>query len=71
MADKRKEKISILRRKKVEERTGLKRSTMYLYIAQGVFPPPIILGPRSAGWIESEIDEWLNERVVRRDTERH
>jgi len=54
----------ILRRKQVESRTGLSRSTIYARIAAGTFPPPIDLGGgRAVGWLASEIDAWIQERV--------
>lgn len=55
--------IRILRRKQVEARVGLSRSTIYAQIQGGVFPKPIQLGPKSVGWIESEVDAWLNSRL--------
>ena len=54
----------ILRRPKVEARTGLSRSTIYLKVAQGLFPRPIPLGPRAVGWIESEVDAWIQQQVT-------
>lgn len=54
----------ILRRKQVEARTGLSRSTIYARIAEGSFPRPINLGgSRAVGWLESEINEWLQARI--------
>lgn len=41
---------AILRRKTVESLTGYSRSTIYLRIAQGLFPKPISLGARAVGW---------------------
>lgn len=63
MANKDSESISILRRKQVEKRTGLSRSTIYLYMDEGLFPKPISLGPRAVGWLENEIQEWLAARI--------
>ena len=63
MSDQRHNRMIILRRKQVQERTGLSRSTIYLRIAQGTFPKTISLGARAVGWLESEIDEWLSTRV--------
>lgn len=57
------QRVNILRRKQVEQRTGLSRSTIYLQIKEGSFPRPINLGPRAVGWLESEVDTWLNERL--------
>jgi prophage regulatory protein len=54
---------SIQRLLLVKDRTGLSRSTIYLRIAEGTFPKQISLGSRAVGWIESEIDEWLEQRI--------
>lgn len=55
--------LTILRRKQVEARTGLSRSTIYQRIADGSFPKSINLGGRAVGWLESEIENWLAQRV--------
>ncbi len=67
MANTNQEKLSILRRKQVEKRTGLSRSTIYLRIQEGAFPRPIKLGARAVGWLENEIEAWLAERMKIRD----
>jgi prophage regulatory protein len=54
---------SILRLPDVQKRTGLSRSTIYLRISEESFPKPISLGGRAVGWIEHEVDEWLNEKI--------
>jgi prophage regulatory protein len=54
---------TILRLPEVKDRTGLSRSTIYLWISEDRFPRPISLGDRAVGWIESEIDAWLNEQI--------
>ena len=54
--------ISILRRKTVESRTGLSRSTLYKLIQEGKFPKPVSLGARSVGWNSLHIDRWVEER---------
>jgi len=59
------ESMSILRRKAVETRTGLSRSTLYTYIRDGRFPAPVRLGSRAVGWVASEVDAWLTARVER------
>ncbi len=56
--------IRILRLPEVVARTGLSRSTIYLRLEQGRFPRPIALGGRAVGWIESEIDAWIRERIA-------
>lgn len=54
---------SILRLPNVKARTGLSRSTIYLRIAEGHFPKPVSLGGRAVGWIEAEVDDWLNQQI--------
>lgn len=58
MADK------ILRLPAVKDMTGLSRSTIYLRISDGKFPKPVSLGSRAVGWVESEIHEWLSQRIA-------
>lgn len=58
--------LTIIRRRKVEARTGLSRSTIYDRIKSGTFPAPVSLGSQAVGWIESEIDSWLLARVEQR-----
>lgn len=56
---------TILRLPEVKIRTGLSRSTIYLRISQGNFPKTISLGGcRAVGWIESEINEWLEKQIL-------
>ena len=59
--------LKILRRKEVEFRTGLSRSTIYARIKNGTFPASVALGsPYAVGWIESEVDEWLRHQIDQR-----
>lgn len=64
MAEHMQQALAILRRKQVEARTGLRRSTIYAKIAAGEFPASIRLGARSVGWVESEISDWLRSRIA-------
>jgi prophage regulatory protein len=54
---------NILRLRAVLLRTGLTRSMAYALLKDGHFPKPINLGARAVGWLESEIDSWIAERV--------
>lgn len=53
----------ILRLPAVKQYTGLSRSTIYLRIALGTFPKPVSLGGRAVGWLESEVEAWLEARI--------
>ena len=55
--------MNILRLPAVQNRTGLSRSTIYLRISEGKFPKPIKLGERASGWIEKEIDQWIDSQI--------
>ena len=46
--------------------TGLGRSTIYRWIADGSFPPPVRLGPRAVAWRWSDLDEWTRSRSATR-----
>lgn len=54
---------TILRLPAVMARTGLSRSTIYLRISDGRFPKSIQLSIRAVGWIEAEIDGWLDQQI--------
>ncbi|MEB6080415.1 AlpA family transcriptional regulator [Serratia marcescens] len=56
----------LLRLKQVEEKTGLKRSQIYLYMKGGTFPQSLKIGPASVAWLESEIDEWISLKIANR-----
>lgn len=64
--------ITILRRRDVEARTGLSRSTVYDRINPDsprhdpTFPKPIKLGSGSTavGWVESEIQDYLEQQIA-------
>jgi prophage regulatory protein len=55
---------AILRLPKVQERTGLSRSSIYLRASEGTFPQPIKLGTRASGWIADEIDAWIAAQIA-------
>jgi prophage regulatory protein len=56
----------VLRLREVEGMTGIKRSTIYEGIVAGTFPKPIPLAPRAVGWLQNEIEEWLEARIAER-----
>jgi prophage regulatory protein len=55
-----------LRLPEVMSRTGLSRSSIYLHISAGHFPKQISLGRRCTAWLESEINNWIAERIASR-----
>ncbi|WID96993.1 AlpA family transcriptional regulator [Bosea vestrisii] len=53
-----------LRRPDVEAMTGLGTSTLYRYINSGIFPRPLVLGPKAVAWRESAVQAWMASREV-------
>ncbi len=54
---------TILRLKDVTKRTGLSRSSIYEKIRNKEFPKQISLGRRASGWVESQVDTWIYDRI--------
>ena len=52
----------IIRLKEVIRRVGLSRSAIYQYIRVGKFPRQVALGGRAVGWLEFDIDQWIDVR---------
>jgi prophage regulatory protein len=44
--------------------TGLGRSTIYRWIADGSFPAPVRLGRRAVAWRWSDLDRWTQSRAT-------
>lgn len=61
------ESLRIYRAGQLYNVVGLKRNAIEQRMAQGDFPKPIILGPRSKGWLADEVNSWLLERKAQRD----
>jgi len=53
----------VLRWPEVKHRVGICRSHVHYLVTQGKFPAPIKLSERASGWLEHEINEWLENRV--------
>jgi len=57
----------IWREPKVEEETGLSKSTRWRLEKAGDFPKKIQLGPRAVGWRAEEIIQWCKDRCEARN----
>jgi prophage regulatory protein len=53
----------IIRLPAVKEKTGLSRSSIYLRMTKDDFPKSISLGDRAIGWLESDIEQWLEDKI--------
>jgi prophage regulatory protein len=59
--------LQVLRLCDVRTRTGKSTSGIYADMASGKFPKPIPLGERAVGWLEAEIDSWIEGCLRKRD----
>jgi len=57
----------IIRLPAVLDATGQGKSKVYQLIKEGKFPAPVRLGARNVGWIESEVQKWIEDlpRVIK------
>jgi prophage regulatory protein len=53
----------IIRKSQLQEFTGLSPRHIDRLEKAGKFPSRLQLGPKSVGWYENEISEWLNNRI--------
>ncbi len=59
--------MRLMKMKEVMHTTSLPRSTIYKYINDGNFPKSISLGERNVAWVESEVEDWISEKIELRD----
>ena len=57
-----------LRLRDVLAATGLSRSSLYRLVREAKFPAPVHLGARTAAWLASEIDAYIEARAAERVT---
>jgi prophage regulatory protein len=53
----------LLRMKDVMSRTGFSRSMIYQLIADGKFPQQIVITARCVCWNESEVNDWILQKI--------
>jgi prophage regulatory protein len=59
--------VRILRLPEVMRRTGDSRSGIYTKMAAGKFPKQVPIGDNAVGWVETEIDQHIADRIAERD----
>jgi len=51
----------------VVKKTMLSKATIYRLVNSGQFPKQVIMSERSAIWLEDEVEEFIEDRIRRRD----
>lgn len=54
----------IIRLREVIQTTGLARSTIYKKMEEKNFPSQISLGLKAVGWLESDIQKWIEDKIT-------
>ncbi|BDS29882.1 helix-turn-helix transcriptional regulator [Aeromonas caviae] len=61
-----------VRMREVQKKIGISRSTVYDWINPNSprfddsFPKPVRLGVNSVGWVDTELEDWLAEKIAAR-----
>ena len=55
----------ILKAKEVAERVSISTSQVYRLARDGRFPKPVKITENRSGWLETEVDQWIDECIRR------
>ena len=55
----------ILKAKEVAERVSISTSQVYRLARDGRFPEPVKITENRSGWLETEVDQWIDECIRR------
>ena len=58
--------IRIIRKKELFPKVGMSDATVYRLEKKGKFPKRVQIGPNSVGWIEGEVDQWIERLAAER-----
>lgn len=59
--------MRLIKLAEVMNQTALGRSSVYKFMKEELFPKPVTQIGKSVAWVESEIQEWILERIEERD----
>lgn len=54
---------SLIRLSEVQRRTGYSKAWIYRLMSQSRFPKSVKIGTRAIAFVESEVDDWINQRI--------
>ncbi|MDY4368621.1 AlpA family transcriptional regulator [Pectobacterium brasiliense] len=55
---------NLIRLPEVQRRTGYSKAWLYRLMKERRFPAAIKIGSRSIAFVESEVDEWIDQRIA-------
>ena len=56
-------KENLMRLPEVIKLTGFRRSQIYRLVNIGEFPKQVKISSKSAAWLESELEEWMDKKI--------
>jgi len=59
--------MRLIKLAEVMNQTALGRSSVYKYMKEGLFPKPVTQIGKSVAWVESEVQEWILDKIGQRD----
>jgi prophage regulatory protein len=59
--------MRLIKLAEVMKQTALGRSSVYKYMKEGLFPKPVMQIGKSVAWVESEVQEWILDKIEKRD----
>ena len=60
--------LRLLRLPAVKDKTGANTNEIYEAMKAGTFPSAVAIGKRTVGWVEAEIDCWIEQRIAQRQS---
>ncbi|CDQ13031.1 AlpA family transcriptional regulator [Klebsiella quasipneumoniae] len=55
---------NLIRLPEVQRRTGYSKAWIYKLLKEKRFPAAVKIGSRAIAFVESEIDDWVNQRIA-------
>ncbi|WP_191938395.1 AlpA family transcriptional regulator [Pantoea agglomerans] len=55
---------SLIRLPEVQRRTGYSKAWIYRLLKESRFPKSVKIGSRAIAFVESEVDEWIEQRIA-------
>jgi len=55
---------TLIRLPEVQRRTGYSKAWIYRLLKEGRFPKSVKIGSRAIAFVESEVDQWIEQRIA-------
>jgi prophage regulatory protein len=55
--------LRLIRLPELLHKIGYSRASLYKMVKVGVFPKPILIGPRAVAWSEESVDTWIKSKL--------